>query len=187
MTTPYVPDNTKRRLQFITPDGELIETGNSNDTFLAFVQMVGWERVSALNMEIKGEPLIIHTDEAPSGWYRQLAEDWYLNTETVNVNKIAIINKICDALGETDYHPSLTEAVAAEPTVVAARRVAKLSDKFQKLEIKLMEYIEREQGPNTSGCFDLQREKLDDASMYLNLARRALRDLQCDLESTKWQ
>ena len=99
----------KRRFQFVTPDGELIETGNSNDTFTLFIDMIGADNVAPLNLMVRDEPLIL--DEAKNGWHKPLSNAKFLNTFTVNVAKISICKKICKALNIKGYHFSLTDKI----------------------------------------------------------------------------
>jgi hypothetical protein len=94
------------RLMITTPTGEIIETGNSNFTFLEFVMRAGWENVKALNLSFEEEPLFCNTQK--NGWYKEVTPGVYLYCKMNCERKIEYINQICNSLG-LSYIPSMTE------------------------------------------------------------------------------
>lgn len=94
------------RLQIETPAGELIETGNSNFTFLHFIKEVGWERVRDLHISVGGESLI--TDKCENGWYKEIVPGTYLYTKMPCNEKITIIQQVSDKF-DLNYKASMTE------------------------------------------------------------------------------
>lgn len=94
------------RLQIETPTGNLIETGNSNFTFLHFIKEVGWERVRDLNITIDGESLI--TSKCENGWYKEIVPGTFLYTKMPCNEKIAIIQQISEKF-DLSYKASMTE------------------------------------------------------------------------------
>lgn len=96
------------RLQILTPEGDFIETGNSNLTFLEFVLRVGYKKVRALGLTFEDEP--IFGDTPKNGWWKEITKDVYLCCRMNCELKIEYINKICNALG-VNYKPSMTKPI----------------------------------------------------------------------------
>lgn len=99
------------RLQIETPEGEMIETGNSNFTFLHFIMEVGWERVRDLQITFDGESLI--TDKCKNGWYKEIVPGTYLYTKMPCTEKIAIIRQISDKF-DLSYKASMTDPLNSD-------------------------------------------------------------------------
>lgn len=95
-----------RRLMITAPSGEIIETGNSNLTFLEFVIRAGWEKVAAMNLTYDGMP--IFTDTKFNGYHYEVTPGVFLNCKMNCDLKIRFINDICEALG-LSYTPAMTD------------------------------------------------------------------------------
>lgn len=94
------------RLQVITPEGEYIETGNSNLTFLEFILRVGYKEVQSLKIQYEYRSIFRY--KKVNGWFKEIKPGLYLNCQMNNDNKILIIDEVCNRLG-LSYQASIIE------------------------------------------------------------------------------
>lgn len=93
---------TKRHLQVVFPNGEIIEHNNSTTTLLEVINKIGPSKVEALNILISGYKLISKTpitDDKGYGQSQRSIKDGYLVLTKFSTDaKLAKIQEISDKL-----------------------------------------------------------------------------------------
>ena len=85
-------------LYIVLPDGTMLQGKTGIETFVMFIEAMGWERVRNLNFTQFDENIII--DHQPDNRYREVAPGWYVYTGHRGVFRAKFIRAIANALGE---------------------------------------------------------------------------------------
>lgn len=106
----FISENSSRvqnhyRLKISTPNGNIIDQNNSNNTFLEFLRQVGFFKVESLKITCNGE-LLIDTYKKNKN-YVEIGTNLYLFRGMSTQKKIDIIYKICQLLG-LSYFPFIS-------------------------------------------------------------------------------
>lgn len=104
-TKAEIVNRPKLCLQIKTPEGMIIELGNSTLTYIEFIKRIGYQKVQSLRIKYKDSSIFKRTSRAG---YKEIKPGIYLNCSMKNNTKIEIINEICRRLG-LSYQASLIE------------------------------------------------------------------------------
>lgn len=88
------------RLRVVYADGTSLEEKSAADTFRAFIQKAGVDKVLGLGLKLNKEPLIIESDGQELGAsFKHLEGNYYLQTSSPTGIKKKFIQRIIDGLG----------------------------------------------------------------------------------------
>lgn len=97
-TGPKVVKQPVTRLKITFSDGTVIQERNAAETFVAFVRMIGVERVRSLGLKQCKIPLVSNTiDKKYGDKQKPLGNGWFLMTNTSTQSKLKDIEFIAEA------------------------------------------------------------------------------------------